>query len=470
MTARRQDGRTARRQGGTSARRQGGRVCLVGAALLAVAWGCAKPAAAPGPAVPIVTELPVTEFGYHNETSVAVDPGAPGRVAVAYQVPASVSWSADSGRTWAGGSLPGVGAFQLSGDPSVFYDDRGHLYALYIAFDRPDDYDTLGRSAHRNGIFLNRSDDGGQTWNAQASPVIFQPEKPGIPFEDKPMGTADDAVRSPWRGNVYVAWTEFRRHETVILFSRSTDGGRSFQPPMVISDHPGSPKDSVGAAEGTDVAVAADGTVFVVWSDSTGILLDRSTDGGVTFGADQLVAPTGDIVFNVAGVARVNGYPSLEIDRSSGRMYIIWVEPRGERTGILLARSADGGDRWSPPHEIPAAVPPAPGSRFFAWLGLDQKTGALVLGYYEATAGGRLSYNLGWSRDSGASFGAWPWSREAFRPGGEFLGDYTGVAAAGGVAYAAWTVTAPGDSLSAGLHSRAHHTRVTVGRAMLGAP
>lgn len=454
-----------------TARRQDGRK-IVPASLALLVVGCSPvpPAASPEPVVPVVTEVPVTAFGYHNETSIAVDPAAPGRVAVTYQVPASVSWSDDSGRSWSGGPLPGVAAFQLSGDPSVFFDGEGHLYALYIAFDRPDDYDTLGRAAHRNGIFVNRSDDGGRTWRPRAAPVIFQPEGPGIPFEDKPMGVADESPASPWRGNVYVAWTEFRRHESVILFSRSTDGGRSFQAPTVISDHPGSPRDSVGAAEGTDVAVASDGTVFVVWSDSTGILLDRSTDGGASFGADQLIAPTGDIVFDVPGVARVNGYPSMEMDRRRGRMYIAWVEPRGRRSGIMLTSSTDEGDSWSLPREVPGGAPPVPGSRFFAWLGLDSGNGDLVLGYYEGTVSGGLGYMLAWSRDGGASFSAWPWSRERFQPGGEFLGDYTGVAAAGGLAYAAWTVTAPGDTLSAGLHSRAHRTRVTVGRAILGPP
>ena len=436
--------------------------------LLLLAQGCGPrlPTGTPAPIVPRTAEFPVTGFGYHNETSIAADLSHPGQVAAAYQVPASVSWSVDSGRTWQGGALPGVSGWGLSGDPSVFYSDGGTLYALYIAFDRPDDYDTLGRAAHRNGIFLNRSDDGGRTWRQEPAAVILQPEQPGIPFEDKPMGTVDDAPRSPWRGNVYVAWTEFRRHETVILFSRSTDGGRRFDAPVVISDNPGSPKDSTGAAEGTDVAVAADGTVFVVWSDSTGILLDRSLDGGVTFGADQRIAPTGDIVFNAAGVARANGYPSLEIDRGSGRMDVIWVEPRGGRTGIMFSGSADGGDVWSGPREIPAGMPTAPGSRFSAWLGHDPSDGDLVVGYYQATSTG-LAYMLAWSSDDGRTFSAWPWSASPFQPGGEFLGDYTGVAAAGGVAYGLWTVTAPGDTQSAGLHSREHRTSVVAGRALL---
>jgi len=425
--------------------------------------GSLGPAAATGAAA--VSAVAVTDFGYHNETSIAINPTRPSNVIAVYQVPATAAASEDGGRTWKAQPLPGTSRFQLAGDPSVLFDGDGHAYALYIAFDRPEDYDTLGKAAHRNGIFLNRSDDGGASWGPQAT-VISQPEQAGIPFEDKPMAVTDRTA-GKYRGNLYVAWTEFRRWQTVILSARSTDGGRSFSAPVEISDRPGSPKDTTGADEGTTLAVGPDGTVYVAWSDSTGILIDRSSDGGVTWGRDVLVARTPDIVFKVAGVARTNGYPAMALDPRSGQLFVAWVDRRYGGAAVLLSSSTDGGRSWSAPRLASDNAAGDTRDRFFAWLALDPKTGTLVVGYYREERPGTLSYMLSYSTDRGATFRHQRWTAAAFQASGEFLGDYTGIDVLGGTAYAAWSETPAGDTTAAGAHSTQRATRVVVGRATL---
>ncbi len=406
---------------------------------------------------PVLSTVPITPYGYKDETSIAIDPTHPDHVIASWQIPASVAASSDGGVTWRTAALPAVEAFELAGDPAVSFDADGHAYALYIAFDRPQDYDTLGAKAHRNGIFLNRSDDGGVTWRGQPAPVIYQPEQPGIPFEDKPMLGIDRSSQPGRRGNVYVAWTEFRRHESVILFARSTDGGLSFSAPLEISDRPGSPKDSVGADEGTDIAVGPDGTVYVVWSDSTGIRLDRSTDAGASFGGDVLVASTPDIVFGVPGISRSNGYPSLEIDPATGRLFVEWIDGRLGPTAVFLAASDDGGATWSAPGAVDGD---RSDDHFFAWMGLDPTTGLLAVGYYRSTPDMTMTYRLSWSTDGGRTFQHTEWSANAFHGGGEFIGDYTGVDAYGGRAFAAWTEIEPARS------GGGRGTRVVVGKAV----
>ncbi|HEX6536055.1 MAG TPA: sialidase family protein, partial [Gemmatimonadaceae bacterium] len=420
----------------------------------------------PSPDIPVTFALDahaITTPGYHDETSIAIDPTDSLRLVAAWQIPATIGASTDGGVTWRSSPLPGVERWQLSGDPVVGYDADGHAYALYIAFDRPEDYDTLGKAAHRNGIFVNRSDDGGSTWRPEPTAVIEQPERAGVPFEDKPAFAIDRGRDPARRGAVYVAWTEFRRNESVILFARSTDGARTFGAPVVLSDRPGSPKDSVGAAEGTDVAVAPDGTVYVVWSDSTGILMDRSTDGGRTFGRDVRIARTPDIVFGVHGVERANGYPSLEIDPRSGRMYVMWVDVRATRPEPYLSTSDDGGVRWTLPTPV-AGVGANGEPRFFAWMSVDPVTGLVAVSYYRGSSGGRLEYVLATSRDGGGAFIERAWSARPFDPRGQFLGDYTGVAAHAGTVVAAWTELAPADSGSAGVGPlRRPGTRIVIG-------
>lgn len=442
--------------------------CLAGACA-----GGAEPANFPFPGGvrgrPEMSTAVVNGPGYHDETSVAADPRRPGGVVTAWQVPATVARSRDGGVSWKTAVLPGTDAWELSGDPSVTFADDGSAYALFIAFDRPDDYRFLGRAAHRNGIFVSRSSDGGESWS-DPSAVVEHREEPGIPFEDKPMMDVDRWSDSPFHGNLYVAWTQFRAGASGIRFARSTDGGRSWSEPVEISDRTGSPQDTVGAAEGTDVAVGPGGTVYVVWSDSTGLLLDRSHDGGRSFGRDVRVARTADIVFPVPSVSRANGYPSLEIDPRTGRLFVTWVDRRGGESDVHLVVSGDGGDRWSDPVRVSGDPPGSGIDHFFAWSSVDPVTGVYVAGYYRSAPEGgadAVRYTLAWSPDGGRTFSQRPWG-SAFRPGGEFLGDYTGVDARAGVAYGAWTEVAP-DSAGPGRRdertSGGHRTRVVVGRA-----
>ncbi len=412
---------------------------------------------------PVVASTPVTGIGYQDEPSIAINPYNPANVVVAYQVPATVASSVDDGDTWVRQPLPGGEEWDLSGDPSVEFDADGRAYALYIAFHRPESYDTLGARAHHNGIFLNRSDSGGLTWWEYPTPVIERMERPGIPFEDKPMMGIDRSDDPARRGRIYVAWTEFRRTESVILFSRSADRGKSFSPPIEISDRAGSPKDSVGADEGTDVAVGPDGTVYVVWSDSTGIRLDRSRDRGATFGPDVLVARTPDIVFGVPGIDRAQGYPSLDVDARTGRLYVEWADGRLGATAVFLSTSDDGGATWSAPIPVSANSASDARDRFFAWMAVDAATGLVVVGYYRQEPDHALRYMLAWSADGGRTFRRRPWSERAFQPGGEFLGDYTGVSIHAGRAFAAWTEAVPGAAAGG---KRAHSTRIVVGRAV----
>lgn len=421
------------------------------------------------PAVPTPSgprESPITPPGYNNETSIAIDPANTQQLVAGWQVPATAGWSTDGGATWKWERLPGTASWQLSGDPMVAFDGDGHAYVVYIAFDRPDDYDTLGRAAHRNGIFVNRSNDGGHTWRASPAAVIEQPERRGIPFEDKPAIGIDRTADPHRRGTVYVAWTEFRRHESVILFSRSAESGTTFSTPIQISTRSGSPKDSVGADEGTSIAVARDGAVYVAWSDSVGIHVDRSTDAGRHFDGDVLAARARDIVFGVPGVARANGYPSIGVDEHTGRLYVLWVDPRRGRPEPFITTSDDGGRTWSAPREV--AGDGATRARFFAWLAVDPRTGAVAVSYYRIARAPHLFYMIATSTDLGRTFHEQPWGEPPFDPAGEFLGDYTGIDVYDGEIAAAWTeVDRPAEAIGlSGMRGR-HDARVVIGRMRL---
>jgi hypothetical protein len=62
--------------------------------------------------------------------------------------------------------------------------------------------------------------------------------------------------------------------------------------------------------EGAVPAVGPEGQVYVAWGGPLGIMLDKSLDGGVTFGRDLFVTDQpGGWAFGVPGLRRANGMP-----------------------------------------------------------------------------------------------------------------------------------------------------------------
>ena len=172
-----------------------------------------------------------SEPGFHNEPTIAVNPGK--SAAGVCGLPGA----RQRGRIRRTAALPGRARpdtastdYKVSGDVAAVYDKHGAAILCYIAFDKLGTENYWARGATRNGIFIRRSPDGGATWDKQDHAIIAQPTKPGIPFEDKP-GIAADDTDSKYAGNLYVGWTEFRIDESVILFSRSNDGGVTWSAP-----------------------------------------------------------------------------------------------------------------------------------------------------------------------------------------------------------------------------------------------
>ncbi|HEV2116439.1 MAG TPA: sialidase family protein, partial [Terriglobales bacterium] len=266
---------------------------------------------APAPEAHVITLTP--EAGYFNEPSIAINPRNPRQIVSAFQVPAHIAWSEDGGSSWNQAPAVAPKNYKVSGDVSVTYDAHGHAILCYIAFDKLGTTNYWGHNARRNGIFIKRSLDGGKTWEENAIPVIEHATRPGIPFEDKPYVVADNSA-SPYSGNLYVGWTKFTLTKSVILFSRSSDGGRTWSAPIEISTHEGLPRDDNGAVEGFTGTVGADGRLYVVWADGNSIVFAESRDGGRSFSRSRKILDTAPSYFDVEDVSRSNGFPQIGID------------------------------------------------------------------------------------------------------------------------------------------------------------
>lgn len=423
-----------------------GVVILLGATTLAS--GPPGPqVAAPLPLAPNsrVVTLP-RRPGNFSEPSIAVNPQNSAQVVAAFQVPATVVYSDDSGENWqfAAGTAPEN--YKVSGDVSLTYDILGHAFLCYIAFDKLGTQEYWAHDATRNGIFVRRSLDGGKTWEQNAVPIDEQATRAGMPFEDKPYLVADNNTNSPYAGSLYVGWTEFSLTKSIVLFSRSNNGGISWSEPFEISSHEGLPRDDNGAVEGFAAAAAPNGLLYAVWADEDSIIFTTSRDGGITFVPSRKILDTAPLYFTAEGVERSNGFPQIAVDARSGRIFVVWADYRNGDVDIFCSTSMDRGRNWTRPVRVNNDALHNGADQFFQWLAVDPSDGSADVLFYDRRDdpdNRRANVVLARSTDGGQTFSNYAWTEAPFDPGDAFLGDYTGITALNGHVYGAWTETAP---------------------------
>ncbi|NVB83042.1 MAG: exo-alpha-sialidase [Kofleriaceae bacterium] len=147
--------------------------------------------------------------------------------------------------------------------------------------------------------------------------------------------------------HVYVLWQEIvfsgGPHGGEIYFSRSVDGGRTFEAPRNLTNSvAGEGKGRFNADRwhngSQDIAVSDDGVIYTAWTDYEGTLtLRRSRDGGTTFDPPVIVA---------ADKQRPARAPSIAA--SGGKLCLAWTVGEDVNADIHVASSRDG-KTFSPP-------------------------------------------------------------------------------------------------------------------------
>jgi len=391
---------------------------------------------APGAQVKVLTAT----AGSFTEPSIAINPVSPQNIVAVFQTNAQASYSQDAGRTWAMANGVAPSNYKISGDVSTAFDNHGHAFICYIAFDKLGTFNYWGHNATRNGIFVRRSVDGGKTWDANHVAVSEYATAAGIPFEDKPYLVVDTS-QSRYAGNLYVGWTRWTLTDSEMMFSRSTDDASTWSPPIEIDRHPGLPRDDNGAAEGFAGAVGPDGRLYAVWSQDNDIFLTTSRDGGKTFARARAIIHTAPIMFAVQTLERANGFPQVGIDPHTRQLYVTWSDYRNGDIDVFSATSTDGGKKWSAPVRVNDDPVHNGAEQFFQWLAVDPLDGAANVLFYDRRGdpeNQKQTVTLARSTDGGQTFQNYAWSSEPFEAEGVFFGDYTGLAALDGRVYGAW--------------------------------
>jgi len=344
----------------------------------------------------------------------------------------------DGGKTWKTVSTPDPKNL-VQGDDVLAFSNDGVAYHAHLSFDGI----RLARPVRaENGMIVNVSKDGGNTWT-EGTPAINHINSV-TPFEDKPGLVVDNAPGSRFKGNVYLAWTRFDvygssnpEHHSQIYFTRSTDQGQTFSMPFRISDTGGDCLDSDNTVEGAVPAVGPNGEVYVVWGGPLGLVFDKSTDGGLTFGKDKVI---GDIPggwdFGIEGLSRANGMPVTGVDLSNGpnkgTLYVNWIDARNGDPDVFVMSSPNGGETWTAPVRVNDDALKNGKAQFFTWMSIDPADGSVNVVFYDRREGKGTATGLTLARsvDGGKTFVNHKIDVPSFNVNERvFFGDYSSISA-----------------------------------------
>ncbi|MCB9355894.1 MAG: T9SS type A sorting domain-containing protein [Lewinellaceae bacterium] len=376
----------------------------------------------------------VGNSGLPNEPSIMMDYNHPNVMVAAANIN-KYYLSQDTGRTWTAYNLSS--SYGVWGDPALDVDPAGNFYFFHLS--NPPTGNWIDR------IVCQKSQDGGQSWNDGSFTGLN-----GTKAQDKQWSAIDRN-----NGNIYLTWTQFDDYgssnpadSSIILFSKSTDGGANWSQPLRINSIAGDCIDSDNTVEGATPAVGPNGEVYVSWAGPNGIVFNRSTDQGNTWLSHEIpVDPMpGGWDHNITSIQRANGLPITRCDLSGGphhgTIYINWADQRNGfgDTDIWLAKSTDGGNTWSGPVRINDDPPGK--QQFFPWMAIDQTNGYLYFVFYDRRhyAGDMTDVYIAYSQDGGNTFVNKRISESPFLPtAGVFFGDYTNIVAHNNIVRPIWT-------------------------------
>jgi hypothetical protein len=378
--------------------------------------------------------------------------------------------------TWRQVVIPGVsrcsgGAFNRATDPWVTIAPNGDAYAMTLTFQ---DFPTFSTSI----MYANKSTDGGLSWGP---PTQLVRDDSLFRFNDKNSMTAD-----PFDSNfVYAIWDRSRfpsdKREvhsisgfprsirSDAIFTRTTNGGASWEPARAIFmpranqfgiGHQiavvlGGPQrgrlvdafmlfhGSGSNKKGQEVAVMTSDDRGATWSAP--IRVSKALPGFVSDPDDGTPLRTEDILPEIGA-------------GPNGELYIVWQEARLAPSGsaIALSKSLDGGRTWS----APVRINTRPDVQAFTPSVEALADGTVAVTHYDLRfntpdpATLPTDYWFLHSHDGGATWieaRATPASFDhklAPDAGGLFLGDYVGLAPAGGAFLAMFTKTEATDPAS----------------------
>lgn len=382
----------------------------------------------------LISENEGSRFG-PNEPSIMINPTNTD-ILVAGSILNNYHHSSDGGVTWKIGEL--ISSYGVWGDPVIDVDSKGDFYYFH-----------LSNVASANGwidrIVCQKSTDAGSSWTDGSFAGLN-----GSKDQDKQWSVIDRS-----NDNIYLTWTQFDEYDnddpscaSVILFSKSLDGGESWSTPVQINKFEGNCLDGDDAVGGAVPAVGPNGEIYVTWAGPMGLVFNRSLDQGETWLTEEILIDSmpGGWNQNISGIYRANGFPITKCDLSKGpnhgTIYVNWSDQRnGEHnTDIWFSKSIDGGNTWS--SAVKVNNDNTDRQQFFTWMDIDQTNGNLHFVFYDRRdyTGDQTDVYLAFSNDGGQTFNNKRISESPFLPNKNiFIGDYNNISVHNNIVRPIWT-------------------------------
>jgi hypothetical protein len=376
----------------------------------------------------------ISSQGSPNEPSIIMDPKNPGRMVAGANLNNCYT-SSDTGRTWQEKTM--YSSFGVWGDPSIAVDTAGSFYYFHLS--------NMVGASWIDRIVCQKSADSGKTWSDGSYTGLN-----GTKAQDKQWFAIDKKTN-----HMYITWTQFDTYGTpnpadssIILFSKSTDGGLSWSQPKRISKFAGDCIDEDNTVEGAVPAIGPKGEIYVAWAGPKGLMFNYSLDGGNTWLAEEITVdsmPSG-WDYDIPGIYRCNGLPVTACDLSNGpnrgTIYINWSDQRKGpgNTEVWVVKSRDGGKTWSKP--ILVNNDNSGRQQFLTWMTIDQANGDVYFVFYDRRhyVDDSTDVYLARTSDGGQTFINKRISESPFLPNaGVFFGDYNNITAHNGIVRPIWT-------------------------------
>ena len=247
--------------------------------------------------------------------------------------------STNGGLNWRGtDTCTGTPIVNHGGDPGPIIDKDGKFILTH-------------QGGFVIGMYSNTTSNMGASWSSNLQIAAND--------QDKGNPVTDDVPSSTYYGRTYLMWTRFTT-PFPIVFSYTTNSGQSWIAYTAINNTP-----SGHYSQGPFPSVGPQGNVYVSWASS--ILISPFTEDFIGFAYSANGGANWNVnenAYDCNGIrssslqpwnVRVNGYPSMDIDKTGGArngwIYIVTAEknlaPAGSDPDIVFHRSTNGGVNWS---------------------------------------------------------------------------------------------------------------------------
>ncbi|TFH75002.1 exo-alpha-sialidase [Gammaproteobacteria bacterium LSUCC0112] len=194
------------------------------------------------------------------------------------------------------------------GAPSASFDHKNHLWVAFVS---------------NKHVYVSRSEDKGTTFSTPVQ-VNAVPEDAEFNGENRPKIIVAD------NGTVLLSWTTktSNRFTGEIRFSRSTDGGRSFEQPRTVND------DGLAIGHRFDsLFLTKSGKLYVTWIDK------RDLEASLARSENY---PGAAIYYTVSDDLGASFMPNVRVSHNSCECCRIAVAPHGDDNIAILWRQIFG--------------------------------------------------------------------------------------------------------------------------------